>query len=80
MNYQESSLMNEVNRRGGGQTNTARVEETILEGYPQLVNWSFGRVPEDANHLARVNVYLETPEAGEVIIELQEVEITPRLK
>ncbi len=51
------------------------VTEFILAGYPTNISWTIDRVPEEADHLARVKLYLETPAAGEVEINLDGVSL-----
>ena len=49
----------------------ANLTETILKNYPQSISWTFGDVPEDADHLARVQLYLSTKSAGQIEITLE---------
>jgi len=56
-------------------SNVANLTETILKNYPQSISWSFGDVPEDADHLARVQLYLSTKSAGQIEITLEKLSL-----
>ncbi len=62
------------NKNDGGNVN-CYLKELILSGYPTKISWKFDHVPEEADHLARVKLYLETPAAGEVEINLDGVSL-----
>lgn len=53
----------------------ASLTEEILEGYPQMISWTFGGVPEDADHLSRLKLYFETESVGEVEINLDGIDL-----
>ena len=56
-------------------SNTARVKENILPGYPQMISWTFNQVPEDADHLARLRLPIETESVGEIDINLDGIDL-----
>ena len=55
---------------------TAGITEEILEGYPQMISWTFGNVPEDADHLSRLRLYFETESVGKIEINLDGIDLT----
>lgn len=53
----------------------ARLSETISRGESKYISWSFTGVPEDADRLAGVDLWLNTPHEGEISIEIRDVQL-----
>lgn len=50
-----------------------KLTELILPGYPKQIGWKFDQVPEDLNHISRIEFIVGTPEAGEIKIMVEDI-------
>ncbi|SDM45507.1 hypothetical protein [Halarsenatibacter silvermanii] len=53
----------------------ARLSEMISRNESKYISWSFTGVPEEADSLARLDLWLETPHEGEISIELRDLQL-----
>ena len=53
-----------------------KLTELILPGYPKQIGWKFDQVPEEVNHISRIEVIVGTPEAGEIKIVAEDIPTT----
>ena len=53
-----------------------KLTELILPGYPKQIGWKFDQVPEEVNHISRIEVIVGTPEAGEIEIVAEDIPTT----
>ena len=56
--------------------NDYKLTELILPGYPKQIGWKFDQVPEEVNHISRIEVIVGTPEAGEIEIVAEDIPTT----
>ncbi len=54
----------------------ATISETIRRNQPKNISWSFTGVPEQADKLARIQLWLRTSHEGEISIDLRDLKLT----
>jgi len=55
--------------------NTARISETFNRNESKRITWSFTNVPENANKLSRVDLWLKTSYEDNTVIELRDIDL-----
>jgi len=60
------------NRSSG---DVARISDTLDRNESKDISWSFTNVPSNANRLSRVELWLQTSYEGDVIIEIEDIDL-----